>query len=303
MHGDGDARRRARRNAAVAGALLAAVGGDVAAMDILHRERSLYRNIVVYEDDGLRCMAFGRNTNMRQSCTSLTEPSHLVFNYAKLVLGAFYLVPSPQRILVVGMGGGNLVMAMQEAFPGVAIDTVEIDPAVVRMGRKYFGFAPGPKTQVHEEDGRVFVKRMQRAGVKYDLIVLDAYDHEYIPEHMLTLEFLLEVKSLLSERGVVAGNTFTSSRLYNSESATYYAAFGEFYGLRTNNRVIMARMGGLPGKAEIARNADALDAKLRPLGVDKAWVLPFFVVERGWPADARVLTDQYSPSNLLNTVK
>lgn len=303
MHGERDARRRARRNAAVAAALIAAVGGDAAAMDVLHRERSLYRNIVVYEDDGLRCMAFGRNVNMRQSCTSLTEPSRVVFNYAKLVLGAFYLVPAPQRILVVGMGGGNLVMAIQQAFPGVAIDTVEIDPAVVRMARQYFGFAPADKTMVYEEDGRVFVKRMQRAGVKYDLIVLDAYDHEYIPEHMLTLEFLQEVKSLLTARGVVAGNTFTSSKLYNSESATYYAAFGEFYGLRTNNRVIMARLGGLPGKAEVARNADLLDGKLRALGVDKAWVLPFFEIERGWPADARVLTDQYSPSNLLNTQK
>jgi len=303
MHGDGDARRRARRNAALAAALIAAGVGDAAAMEVLQRERSLYRNIVVYEDDGLRCMAFGRNVNMRQSCTSLTEADHLVFNYAKLVLGAFYLVPAPRRILVVGMGGGNIVMAMQQVFPGVAIDTVEIDPAVVRMGRKYFGFAPAENTKVHEEDGRVFVKRMQRAGVKYDLVVLDAYDHEYIPEHMLTLEFLLEVKSLLTERGVVAGNTFTSSKLYDSESATYYAAFGDFYGLKTNNRVIMFRMGGLPAKAEIARNADVLDPKLRAVGVDKEWVLKHFEIERGWPLDTRVLTDQYSPSNLLNSVK
>jgi spermidine synthase len=303
MHGDRDLHRRTRRNAALTAAVLAAAASDATAMDVLHRERSLYRNIVVYEDDGLRCMAFGRNVNMRQSCTSLTEPAHLVFNYAKLVLGAFYLVPAPRRILVVGMGGGSLVMAMQRMYPGVAIDAVEIDPAVVRMSREYFGFVPADATKVYEEDGRVFVKRMQRAGVKYDLVVLDAYDHEYIPEHMLTVEFLQEVKSLLTERGVVAGNTFTSSRLYNSESATYYAAFGDFFALRTNNRVIIVRLGGLPDKAEIARNADALDAKLRPLGVDKTWVLPYFEIERGWPADTRVLTDQYSPSNLLNVVK
>ncbi len=304
MHGDADARRRARRHAALAAALVAAAAaGDAAAMDVLHRERSLYRNIVVYEDEGVRCMAFGRNVYMRQSCESLSEPGHLVFNYARLVMGAFYLVPAPQRILVIGMGGGNLVMAMQQVFPAASIDTVEIDPAVVKVGRKYFGFAPGANTRVYEEDGRVFVKRMQRAGVRYDLVVLDAYDHEYIPEHMLTVEFLREVKSLLAERGVVAGNTFTTSRLYDSESATYHAAFGDFFGLKTNNRVIMVRMGGLPDKAEIARNAAALDARLRPLGVDKDWVLARFEVERGWPADARVLTDQYSPSNLLNTIK
>jgi spermidine synthase len=303
MHGDGDARRRARRNAAGAAAIIAAASADPALSEVLHRERSLYRNIVVYEDEGLRCMAFGRSVQMRQSCTSLAEPTHLVFNYAKLVLGALYLVPSPRRVLVVGMGGGSLVMALQSVLPGVAIDTVEIDPAVVRVGRQYFGFAPSNSTTVYEEDGRVFVKRMQRAGVKYDLVVLDAYDHEYIPEHMLTVEFLREVKALLTDRGVVAANTFASSKLYDSESATYHAAFGDFYGLVTNNRVILARMGGIPGDAEIARNADLLDARLRAVGVDKAWVLPHFRVERGWPAGTRVLTDQYSPSNLLNTVK
>src|SRR6516162_630523 len=159
MHGDRDLHRRTRRNAALTAAVLAAAASDATAMDVLHRERSLYRNIVVYEDDGLRCMAFGRNVNMRQSCTSLTEPAHLVFNYAKLVLGAFYLVPAPRRILVVGMGGGSLVMAMQRMYPGVAIDAVEIDPAVVRMSREYFGFVPADATKVYEEDGRVFVKR------------------------------------------------------------------------------------------------------------------------------------------------
>jgi len=135
------------------------------------------------------------------------------------------------------------------------------------------------------------------------VIVLDAYDHEYIPEHMLTLEFLQEVKSLLTPRGVVAGNTFTSSKLYHSESATYHAAFGDFFSLKTNNRVIMARPAGLPDKAELARNAAALDARFRAVGVDRDWVLSRFEVERGWPPDTRVLTDQYSPSNLLNTVK
>jgi len=220
-------------------------------------------------------------------------------------MGAGYLVPAPQRILVVGLGGGGITMAMQQVFPNATIDAVEIDPAVVRNGAAVLRLQArrGARTTVYEEDGRVFVKRMQRRGVKYDLVVLDAYDHEYIPEHMLTLEFLQEVKSILGERGVLAGNTFSSSKLYHHESATYYAAFGDFYALKTNNRVIMVRMGGLPDRAELARNADALEARLSAVGVDKAWVLPHFEIERGWPPGTRVLTDQYSPSNLLNSAK
>ena len=53
---------------------------------------------------------------------------------------------------------------------------------------------PGPRTEVFEEDGRVFAKRMGKQGIRYDLVMLDAFDHEYIPEHMLTREFLLEIK-------------------------------------------------------------------------------------------------------------
>ena len=62
--------------------------------------------------------------------------------------------------------------------------------------------------------------------------MLDAFDHEYIPEHLLTREFLQEIKGLLAERGVLAANTFASSRLYDFESATYYSVFGEFYRLK-----------------------------------------------------------------------
>jgi spermidine synthase len=168
------------------------------------------------------------------------------------------------------------------------------------MAHRYFAFEPGPRTSVHEEDGRVFVKRMVKKGAKYDLIVLDAFDHEYIPEHMLTREFLLEVRALLADGGVLVGNTFSSSKLYDHESATYHSVYGDFYNLKKNNRVIIARPDGLPSKVAIARNADLLEPKLGPLGVDKDWLLPQFELQPSWPAGTRVLTDQYSPSNLLN---
>jgi spermidine synthase len=285
---------------AAAGSLLA---GHAAADEVLHRERSLYRNIVIYEDDGLRCMAFGRNMSARQSCVSLTDRGQLVFNYARMVMAALYLNPKPKHVLILGLGGGTLVTAFQTLLPDAAIDAAEIDPAVVRMAREYFDLDPAPYTRIYAEDGRVFVKRMQRRGVSYDLIVLDAFDHEYIPEHMLTREFLLEVKSILAEHGVLAANTFSVSQLYDHESATYYSVFGDFYGLKKNNRVILLRLGGLPDKTEIAHNAELLEPRLRPLGVDRAWLLPQIEIERGWPADTRILTDQFSPSNLLNSAR
>ena len=266
----------------------------------LHTERSLYRNIVVVEDDGVRCMKFGRNAGGRQTCQTMNDPDRLVFDYTRMMMGALYLNPDPKRILIIGLGGGTLPRALQKILPDARIDAVEIDPAVVRVAYKYFGFAPGPRTEIFEEDGRVFAKRMGRQGIKYDLVLLDAFDHEYIPEHMLTREFLLEIKSLLAPKGVLAANTFATSRLYDFESATYYNVFWRFYRLKRGNRVILLREGGLPDRDELGRNADLVEAKVAPLGADKEWLLPLFGVESGWPQHTRILTDQYSPSNLLN---
>jgi len=266
----------------------------------LHTERSLYRNIVVYEDDGIRCMKFGRQATGRQSCVALADRNRLVFDYTRMMMAALYLNPAPRRVLIIGLGGGTLPSALQKILPDATIDTVEIDPAVVRVATKYFGFMPGRQTTVYEADGRVFVKRMQRQRVRYDLVLLDAFDHEYIPEHLLTREFLLEVRGLLAVGGVLAANTFAGSRLYHFESATYFSAFGDFYRLKQGNRVILVRLGGLPGRDELARNAGAVEDRLAPFGVGKEWLLPLFEVESGWPPNTRVLTDQYSPSNLLH---
>lgn len=268
----------------------------------LYYAKSLYRNILVYEDDGVRCMKFGRNAPGRQSCIQLSDHDKLLFDYTKMLMAALYLNPEPKRILIVGLGGGTLPSALHKLFPACQIDAVEIDPAIVEVAKRFFYFSPTDKTHVYEEDGRVFVKRALRKELKYDLVMLDAFDHEYIPEHMLTREFLQEVRGILSEKGVLAANTFSSSRLYSHESATYYSVFGDFYNLKKNNRVILLRKGGLPSMVEISNNAHLLEEKLRPFGTGSEWLLPLFQVDKDWALDARILTDQYSPSNLLNAI-
>jgi spermidine synthase len=206
----------------------------------------------------------------------------------------------PKRILVVGLGGGTIPGALRELLPEAQVDSVEIDPAVTRVARRFFGFKDDAKSKVIEVDGRVYVKRAIREGTKYDAILLDAFDHEYIPEHLLTREFLTEVKSLLAPGGVLVGNTFSSSRLYDHESTTYAAVFGTFFNLKAANRVVVARPAGLPTAEQLRARAQQFALALRGFGVDVNQVLPMFTTDTDWNKSARVLTDQYSPANLLN---
>ncbi len=136
--------------------------------------------------------------------------------------------------------------------------------------------------KVFEVDGRVYVKRALREGVKYDAILLDAFDHEYIPEHLLTQEFLTEVKSLLTPTGVLVGNTFSSSKLYDHESTTYASVFGKFFNLKAANRVIVARPAGLPSEAQLRTRALEYELALRSFGVNVQDVLPLFSTTPDW---------------------
>ena len=271
------------------------------AQKLLHSERSLYREVLVYETNHERCMCFTRQCRIgRQTCMDMRQPDRLVMNYPQMMMGALYLKPRPQTVLIVGLGGGSLPRALSQMLPDARIDVVEIDPSVVKVAKKYFDFQAVGQVTVIELDGRVYVKRAIRERRHYDLVMLDAFDHEYIPEHLLTQEFLREVKSLLTPGGVLAANTFSSSRLYDHESVTYASVFGEFFNLRLNNRVILASNGPLPTLGEVKQTSGTLEPPLKKFGVSGDRILPLFSTRRDWDEKARLLTDQYSPANLLN---
>jgi spermidine synthase len=296
-------RFRPRRLAAALAMFIALAAGRAPAdsMKLLHSERSLYREVLVYQNAGIRCMCFTRLCRIgRQSCMDMERPDRIVMHYPQMMLGALYVKPAPRSVLIIGLGGGTIPRVLLEVLPEVRIDVVEIDPAVVRTAKEYFDFRQDERVQIHELDGRVFVKRAIRAAQRYDLIMLDAFDHEYIPEHLLTQEFLREVKWLLAPDGVLAANTFSTSRLYDHESTTYASVFPQFFNLKRDNRVIIAVNGGLPDDVRLQANSARFDKSFASYGFGAAQLLPLFSRRSDWDARARVLTDQYSPANLLN---
>jgi spermidine synthase len=272
---------------------------------LLHQERSLYRNIFVTQDGDERCMLFRYPRPFgRESCKLLMDPQKLIFDYTQMMLTGLYLNPNPKRILIIGEGGGTIPTALQQMLPDAQIDLVEIDKSVDNVARQYFGFAPGAKMRVFIEDGRVFVKRMIPQKPNYDMVLLDAFDADYIPEHMLTREFLQEVKSVMTPNGVIVANTFSDSALYDYESTTYRAVFGPFFNLRLANRIILGRSGGITADdpALAKKNAGIVEAEFTKRGSSSNFLLPLLSPAVDWDQNARVLTDQYSPSNLLNAL-
>jgi spermidine synthase len=222
-----------------------------------------------------------------------------------MMLAGLYLNPKPKRILIIGEGGGTIPTALQEMLPDTQIDLVELDEAVDRIAKQYFDFKPGPKMKVTISDGRVYVKRAANEKPNYDIVMLDAFETDYIPEHMLTKEFLEEVKAIMAPNGIIVANTFSDSALYDHESVTYRAVFGPFFNLKLGNRIILGRVGGISPGDDLAlarKNAPLLEAQLKARGTNSDFLLPLLKANIDWDPNSRLLTDQYSPSNLLNAL-
>lgn len=286
---------------------LAVLFSVAAHSNVVHEERSLYRNIIVDETHDLRCLKFNtKSSQTSQSCMYKNNPDKLIFNYTKLTFASLLVTDNPKNVLIIGLGGGTLSNVIHALYPAAKIHNVEIDPAVLKVARNYFNFIENDAVTSSVQDGRIFIKRAAIKKQKYDWIILDAFNGDYIPEHLLTKEFFEEVKSVLAEGGVIAANTFSSSKLYEHESATYHAVFGDFINVsRANrsNRIILAGVNSMPTEAQINQRIKALNPRLKKYDVDLKAISTYMQSTKNkqdWPANTKVLTDQYSPANLLN---
>lgn len=287
--------------------ILSLFASSISFAKVVHQERSLYRNILVEDKGDLRCLKFNVKTSKTsQSCLYKSDPQRLVFNYTKLLFSGVLLLDNPKNILIIGLGGGTMSNTLQQIYPESTITNVEIDPAVIKVARLHFGFLENQQITSVVQDGRIFIKRAIIQKKQYDWIILDAFNGDYIPEHLLTQEFLQEAKSILSENGILSANTFSVSSLYAHESATYKKVFGDFYNVRNrknSNRIILTIKGKLPSNELINQRAKGLHDKLTPFAVNLIEIskqMTSTTQEQDWPRNTKILTDQFSPANLLN---
>jgi len=169
---------------------------------LLHEEDSLYQFIQVVErPDGRRLLRLNEGVAV-----------HSVWRRDTVLTGgvwdAFLAVPPllgrPLRsVAILGNAGGTTARGLGRFYPAARVDGVELDPAVSRVGRRYFGLGDNPRLTVHDADARPFLRRVDE---RYDLIVVDAYHQPYVPFYLATREFFRLARERLAPGGILALN-------------------------------------------------------------------------------------------------
>jgi spermidine synthase len=139
------------------------------------------------------------------------------------------IVPTPRSVAILGLAGGTTARQYRLAYgDSVDITGVEIDPAILDIGHRYFHLGDA---HAHEVVGDARYWLDTQAG-HYDVIVLDAYRQPYIPFHLTTEEFFQQVRDHLNPGGVAAvnvGRTSTDYRLVAALASTMAAVYPNVY--------------------------------------------------------------------------
>lgn len=123
------------------------------------------------------------------------------FTHALEALGLAYR-PAPRSALVLGLGAG--IVPMRLARQGVAVEVVEINPDSWTAAARHFGF-DASKVTARLADARSFVRGCRGA---HDLVVVDLFQGDGIPDYLVTREFFADVAACLRPDGVVVVNSF-----------------------------------------------------------------------------------------------
>jgi spermidine synthase len=275
---------------------------------LLFEKNSLYQYIQVIEDT-VKKERYVRNQKREftQGGIYVNAPDKLLLEFTRMsFVSLAFLDSDPKDVLFVGLGAGAMPRYFSGRYPDAVIDIAEIDPDMLAVAQKYFYFKENERMKVHIDDGRLFIKRTKK---KFDWIVLDAYQNDYIPFHLTTLEFLREVKNRLKDNGVVAANIVSPFRnkFFDSMVMTYKKTFPHLYifkGKKSGNFVFVATASSK------IRDKDSIEARARKIQSARKFDIDLEDFAARCEAceayeweGAKILTDDFAPVNLYQHQK
>ena len=228
---------------------------------IVVRKQGNVRSLVFVHDDGLEAL---------ESELDLRRPHRLLLPYTRYMFASYLFRPKPERVLIVGLGGGSMVHFLRHHDPDLAVDVVEIDPVVVKIAEVYFGVSSDSKVRILVRDAS---KYLTTSKERYDVIYMDAFlkpsgktDISGVPLRLKTVQFFKSVQKRLKPGGVVVFNVHVYDDTKETV-ATIRSAFPQVYVFQVSHRKSLVVVGSVAKQREKRSNlrltAKQIDRRFR----------------------------------------
>ena len=215
--------------------------------------------VEVVETADARRLHFGNE--VEQSRSFVFAPESLGFEYFRAMAAGLLFQPVPERILILGLGGGSMARWLHDRLPGSRIDAVELRPLVRDVAYRYFGLPRTHRLTVHVDDATSFVRRIPPG--EYDLVLVDVYDHQGMVESTGEWSFLGDCRRALSATGVMGINIWRENLVAFSDVSDQIEAAFEGQSLylplkSTANTIAFGFASNLPARSQVKRHAAEL---------------------------------------------
>lgn len=196
----------------------------------------------------------------------------LVFGYTQKMADIVSTAHTKESVLILGGGSFTLPQYLAKKYPSMQIDVVEIDPELVSIARKYFGYKDPANVQIITQDARTLLNSNTK---QYDIVLVDVYNDSLIPFTLTTGEYTEQLRRAVKPSGLVAVNIIASDKgacgeLLASLHATYGRQFPVSWAYPVNGRSLSVRQNvviayGFQPLASMPPGSVQLNLSFRPL--------------------------------------
>ena len=138
-----------------------------------------------------------------QSEMSCDAPEELVVPYTQTMMGFLLFKPRPEKIVMIGLGGGSIPKYCYTKIPAASVLTVEIDPDVVALRDLFCVPRDDERFQVLCEDGAAFVRNAVHSA---DVLLVDGFDMNGQSAQLCTQAFYDDCRRSLAPDGILVVN-------------------------------------------------------------------------------------------------
>jgi hypothetical protein len=160
-----------------------------------NEERSLVHNYLMRHGGITHGLQFASVERRREPTTYYGRTSG-----AGLVLEHF-MRESPRKIAAVGLGAGTLATYGR---PSDTFRFYEINPQVLDYAERYFTFLKDSPARIEHVLGDARLSLEREGNQQFDVLILDAFNGDAIPVHLLTKEAFELYRRHLQPGGVIA---------------------------------------------------------------------------------------------------
>ena len=161
-----------------------------------------------------------------QSAMDMVDPDRLTLAYTRKMMAFLLFNRAPDRILLLGLGGGSLAKFCYRRLPGAAVTAVEIDSNVIALREVFAIPQDDDRFRVVCADAAAYVAQL--APMK-DVILVDACDRAGVAAELDILEFYENARRCLTPGGVFVINVCGDWQNRTAHLLKIRQAFGDAF--------------------------------------------------------------------------